>query len=38
MRKERVRETDYQNKVQAFEKRYNADVFKQVKDRANNPF
>ena len=33
-----IMQTDYQNKVQAFEKRYNADVFKQVKDRANNPF
>lgn len=33
-----IMQTDYQNKVQAFEKRYNPDVFKQVKDRANNPF
>lgn len=33
-----VMQSDYQNKVQAFEKRYNEDTFKQVQERANNPF
>ena len=33
-----VMQRDYQNKVQAFAKKYDDNTFNQVQDRANNPF